>query len=391
MVRTGLEIILGNFPKDLKGKRIGILCHAPSVTKDFTHITDLLHKNQYCRLTAIFGPQHGMFGQTQDNMIEWTGYLHPGFKIPVYSLYGEHRKPTPEMLEDIDVLVIDLQDVGARLYTYAWTIKLCMEACYEEGKVIWILDRPNPIAAIGFDGPVLKKEFFTFVGGASIPLCHRMTIGEITLWLKEKYFEKCDLKITWMENWNRSMMYDHTGLPWILPSPNIPSLETAKVYPGMVLVEALNLSEGRGTTIPFELFGAPYIDSEKLLKSLYERKIPGCAFRKHNFIPTFNKFTNILCNGIQIHVTDPDSFKPVSTALDIFDAILETTNQGDLKFKDPPYEYEHNLIPFDILSGDSGMRITLQNRLSINQEKERWIEEINLFKTEFRQISAYPG
>ena len=390
MVKTGLEILLGKFPEELKGKRVGILCHAPSVTADFIHITEHFFKNKKCELKAIFGPQHGMFGQTQDNMIEWNGYMHPQYGIPVFSLYGEHRKPSPFMLKDIDSMIIDLQDVGARLYTYAWTIRLCMEACAEEGKTVWVLDRPNPIAAIGFDGPVLKKEFFTFVGGASIPMCHRMTLGEIALWLKAKYYENCDLRVVLMKNWNRSLMYNQTGLPWIIPSPNMPALTTAVVYPGTVLIEALNLSEGRGTTIPFELFGAPFIDSGKLKRNLDERKIPGCVFRVHNFIPTFNKFTGIFCDGIQIHVTDIKVFRPVATALEIFDAIIGTTSPGELKFKEPPYEYEYKLMPFDILSGDSGMRLTLQNRLSIAKEKERWVDETEIFRKEFSRIAAYP-
>jgi uncharacterized protein YbbC (DUF1343 family) len=223
-------------------------------------------------------------------MIEWTGNLHPYYNVPVFSLYGENRKPTPEMLDNIDALIVDLQDVGARLYTYAWTLKLCMEACSEAGIPVWVLDRPNPVAGLCYDGPVLKEEYFTFVGGASIPLCHRMTLGEIALWLKEKYIASCDLNIVKMEGWNRSMFYNETGLPWVLPSPNMPSLQTAIVYPGMVLFEALNVSEGRGTTIPFELFGAPFINSQLLLDRLNDRNIPGCKFRIHNFIPTFNKF-----------------------------------------------------------------------------------------------------
>ena len=172
----------------------------------------------------------------------------------------------PEMLNGIDVLLIDLQDVGARLYTYIWTVKLCMEACAEAGIPVWLLDRPNPIGRLPFDGPVLKKEYFTFVGGASIPLCHRMTIGEMALWIKDKYYPSCDLHIVWMKNWNRSSLFSDTGLPWVLPSPNIPTVQTALVYPGTVLIEALNLSEGRGTTIPFELFGAPFINPERLKK-----------------------------------------------------------------------------------------------------------------------------
>ena len=315
MVETGLETLLNHFPAELKGKKVGILCHAPSITKDFRHITEIFYSRKDCRLSAIFGPQHGLHGQTQDNMIEWQNQEHPVFNIPLYSLYGEHRKPTPEMLDDIEVLLIDLQDVGARLYTYIWTVKLCIEACTEKGIPVWILDRPNPISILDFDGPILKEEFFTFVGGASIPLCHRMTIGEMALWIKEKYYPQCDLKVVWMKNWRRSLLYSETGLPWVLPSPNMPSVNTAIVYPGTVLIEALNISEGRGTTIPFELFGAPFIDSEKLKKNLDGRKIKGCAFRVHNFIPTFHKFSGELCNGVQIHVTDINTFKPVGTAL----------------------------------------------------------------------------
>jgi len=252
-----------------------------------------------------------------------------------------------------------------------------------------VLDRPNPIARLPFDGPVLKEEFFTFVGGACIPLCHRMTIGEMALWLKEKYHPRCDLKIVMMKNWRRSSIYSETGLPWVLPSPNMPSLQTAVVYPGTVLIEALNLSEGRGTTLPFELFGAPFINGEKLIRNLLFRKIKGCAFRIHDFIPTFHKFCGELCHGLQIHVTDIATFKPVETAVEIFDAIIETTVPGSLCFIPPPYEYEYRLMPFDILSGDSGIRETLINREDIIQERERWVAEIERFKTEFRAISLY--
>ena len=389
MVLTGLEIISDHFPSALKGKRIGILCHAPSITKDFSHITDIFFQRSDCMLSAIFGPQHGIHGQTQDNMIEWRSQRHPFYKIPLYSLYGEHRKPAPEMLKDIDVLLIDLQDVGARLYTYIWTVKLCIEACSEAGIPVWLLDRPNPIGSLPFDGPVLKKEFFTFVGGASIPLCHRMTIGEMALWIKEKYYPRCDLNIVWMKNWRRSSLFSETGLPWVLPSPNMPTIQTAIVYPGTVLIEALNLSEGRGTTIPFELFGAPFIDAEKLKKNLDARNIEGCAFRIHNFIPTFHKFCGELCNGLQIHVTDINLYKPVGTALEIFDAIIETSAPDALKFNLPPYEYEYSLMPFDILSGDSGMRETLLNRKNIRIEKERWSHEIEEFRNEFRHFAVY--
>jgi uncharacterized protein YbbC (DUF1343 family) len=390
MVVTGLENIIDRLPSALKGKRIGILCHAPSITKSFTHITDIFFQRNDCRLSAIFGPQHGIHGQTQDNMIEWRSQRHPVYDIPLYSLYGEHRKPSPEMLKDIDVLLIDLQDVGARLYTYIWTVRLCIEACSEAGMPVWLLDRPNPISRLPFDGPVLKEEYFTFVGGASIPLCHRMTIGEMAMWIKDKYYPKCDLNIVWMKNWRRSSLFSETGLPWVIPSPNMPTIQTAVVYPGTVLIEALNLSEGRGTTLPFELLGAPFIYSEKLKKNLERRNIEGCIFRIHNFIPTFHKFCGEQCNGLQIHVTDFNNFKPVGTALEIFDAIIETSPAGALRFNLPPYEYENNLMPFDILSGDSGMRESLINRKNISIEKERWVDEIEEFKNEFRHFEVYP-
>lgn len=389
MVITGLDALLDHFPSSLQSKRVGILCHAPSITKDFKHITEIFFKKDCCRLSAIFGPQHGIAGQTQDNMIEWQSQIHPVYNIPLYSLYGKHRKPTPEMLRDIDVLLIDLQDIGARLYTYIWTVKLCLEACSEAGIPVLLLDRPNPIGTLPFDGPVLKEQFFTFVGGAALPLCHRMTIGEMALLIKEKYYSDCNLTVVWMKNWKRSSLFSETGLPWILPSPNMPTLQTAIVYPGTVLIEALNLSEGRGTTIPFELFGAPFINSEKLKKNLDARNIKGCAFRTHDFIPTFHKFCGELCRGLQIHVTDIRLYKPVGTALDIFDAIIETTAPGTLKFIPPPYEYEDNLIPFDILSGDSGMRESLISRKNVVIEKERWNHEIEEFKKEFHHFAVY--
>ncbi len=390
MVLSGLEQIRIKLPAGLRGKKIGILCHSSSITSDFIHIADLFFNMKGCCLSAIFGPQHGIYGQTQDNMIEWNSQIHPFYNVPLYSLYGEHRKPTPEMLAKIETLVIDLQDVGARLYTYIWTVKLCIEACSEAGIPVWILDRPNPVGRLPFDGTVLKKEFFTFVGGAEIPLCHRMTIGEMALWIREKYFSKCDLKVVWMKEWKRSSLFLETGLPWVLPSPNMPTVQTAVVYPGTVLFEALNISEGRGTTIPFELFGAPFINSEELKRNLDSRKIPGCVFRKHGFIPTFNKYKGEYCNGLQIHVTEHEHYYPVAAALEIIDAIIETSPEASLQFKQPPYEYEYKLMPFDILSGDSIMRTSLVKRIPVQVEKQRWQEEIENFKKEFSGISAYP-
>ncbi|NMC41260.1 MAG: DUF1343 domain-containing protein [Bacteroidales bacterium] len=384
-----MQVFLKSFPSEFRGKRAGILCHAPSITPDFMHVADLFARGDLCRVGALFGPQHGLFGQTQDNMIEWEGYPHPVYGFPVFSLYGKYRAPTPGMLENIDFFIADIQDVGARLYTYVWTLKNCMQECARHNIPVVVLDRPNPIAPLSFDGPVLDEKFFTFVGGASIPLCHRMTTGEIALWIKDKYFRNCDLRIFRMEGWKRSMFYSDTGLPWVLPSPNMPTLNTAIVYPGMVLFEAMNISEGRGTTIPFELFGAPFIDPYQLLKHLNDKKIPGCAFRIHNFIPTFNKYSGMFCNGLQIHITDTSVFRPVGTALEVIDSIIRTSDQGVVRFNDPPYEYEEKLIPFDILSGDKGMREALLNGTSLCRERERWEDAISEFEKEFRRMALY--
>lgn len=389
MVITGLEKISSVMPDGLKSRRLGVLSHAPGITRNFIHITDIINEHSECRLSAIFGPQHGIHGQTQDNMIEWESYEDPFLKVPVYSLYGNTRKPDEHMLSSIDALVVDLQDVGARLYTYIWTVKCCMEACADAGIPVWILDRPNPIGLLDYDGPVLKKEYFTFVGGASIPLCHRMTIGEMALWIKTFHIPDCDLNIIKMDNWSRDTLYSESGLPWVIPSPNLPSVSSVIVYPGTVLFEGTNLSEGRGTTMPFELFGAPWLNARALLSELEKRALPGCAFRIHNFIPTFHKYQDELCEGLQIHVTAPAVYRPVKTAMHILDAIIVTTPEGSLKFQGPPYEYEDKFMPFDILSGDDRMRLTLQNRLSLSEEIERWREEINAFTISFAELALY--
>ena len=388
-VLSGLDVVSAHMPSQLRGKTIGILCHSSSITSGFRFITEVFSSDSGCRLAALFGPQHGISGQTQDNMIEWESTSDPLLGVPVHSLYGEHRKPTPEMLRGLEALVVDLQDVGARLYTYIWTVKLCMEACAEAGVPVYILDRPNPIGRVQADGPVLREEFFTFVGGASIPLCHRMTIGEMAVWIRGKYIPGCELHVIRAEGWRRNSLYHETELPWVLPSPNMPSPQTALVYPGTVLAEALNLSEGRGTVIPFEVTGAPFINGHRLLGELRSRKLQGCSFRIHDYIPTFHKFAGQFCRGIQIHVTDASLFRPVVTALHLFDAIIKTSSSGSLTFNPPPYEYEYRLMPFDILSGDSRMREVLEHGLSLSDEIERWDASIAEFNAELRQMALY--
>jgi len=386
--KSGLDILLSRFPRALKGRRLGVVCHNPSITRDYVHIVDALAGRKDCRLSAIFGPQHGLFGQTQDNMVEWEGAVHPALGIPVYSLYGATRTPDAAMLSRIDALIIDLQDVGARPYTYAWTVRNCLDACARAGIPVWLLDRPNPIGALAWDGPMLSPEFFSFVGGAQIPLCHRLTMGEIAVLLKQAFFPALDLHVIWMDNWYRRSLWDDTGLPWVMPSPNMPTLDTAVVYPGMVLLEATTISEGRGTTRPFEIFGAPWLDAAKFRAEIDACKLPGCVFREHGFIPTFQKWRGEFCRGFQIHVTRPAAFKPVLTAAAIIRAIMATCD--GFQFKPPPYEYETVKMPFDILAGSEALRTALESGASLQSMTGGWREELAAFKPVFRKIAHYP-
>ncbi len=377
-VRVGLEVFLESFPKSLKGKRLGVLCHHASVVQDYQHIVDLLAARSDCTLGALFGPQHGLYGQTQDNMVEWEGELHPRLQIPVYSLYGKNRTPTMPMLQHIDALIIDLMDVGARPYTYVWTIKNCCIACAEAGIPIFILDRPNPIGLLALDGPMLSKEYFSFVGGAEIPLCHKMTLGEIALFVKQEYIPAVELHVVRMEGWKRDSLFSDTGLSWVFPSPNMPMLDTALVYPGQVLLEATNLSEGRGTTRPFEICGAPYLDQHLFLEKLNKSNLPGVVFREHGFIPTFQKWAGIMCAGIQMHVTNPAKYVPVVTTAALLVAAKEAS-AGAFAFKEPPYEYETVKMPFDILAGDDSFRTAINAGVDPQELREGWKKSYKAF------------
>ena len=281
-------------------------------------------------------------------MIEWEGYQHPRLGIPVYSLYGEHRKPTPDMLSGLDVLFVDLVDVGARYYTFIWTLLLCMEACMDAGVEVIIADRPNPINGVSIEGDPQNLNYLSFVGLHPIPVRHGKTIGELA---RDVFFERAwpDLTVLPMEGWDRQMWYDDTGLPWVMPSPNMPTLGTATVYPGMCLLEGTNLSEGRGTTRPFELFGAPWIEGESYAKDLNQLDLPGCHFRAVSFEPTFQKHAGEVCQGAQLHVTDREQFLPFQTGLEI----LRLTQREFPQFawKQPPYEYETEKLPIEILLG----------------------------------------
>ncbi len=389
MVLTGLESLKRELPQALKGKRVGVVCHAASVDNNYTHIIDVFDKLDLT-VGAIFGPQHGLFGQTQDNMIEWDGdeKAKSESSIPVYSLYGETRKPSQEMLTGLDALVIDLQDVGARPYTYIWTVKHAMDATLEAGISLWVLDRPNPVGAVKRDGAVLAPDHFTFVGGAEIPLCHGMTMGEMALWVQKEYLPTADLNVVKMEGWVRNSLFRDTGLPWVIPSPNMPTLETAIVYPGQVILETVNISEGRGTTTPFEMFGAPWINRSAFRKAFDRQDIKGVLLRDHDFLPTFNKYHNELCGGFQMHVTDLSQFETVITTAAILKAAYEIA-PNDFSFTKPPYEYEYDKPPVDIVSGDPTLRNWVLDGDHVNELRELWAKPLDTFNQKFESIKLY--
>jgi uncharacterized protein YbbC (DUF1343 family) len=353
-VRLGIERVLDGDAPHLRGPSLGLIAHPASVTSELAHSSTALLRAGF-DLRALFGPQHGARGEKQDNMVESAHFRDPATGLPVHSLYGEVRKPTPEMLEGLDALLFDLQDVGVRVYTFVWTMALAMEACAEAGVRFVVLDRPNPIGGVLREGPVLRAGYESFVGLHPVPLRHGLSCGEMARWLNTERGIGCDLEVIACTGWRRGMSWDDTGLPWVLPSPNLPTVDSCRVYPGMVLLEGTNLSEGRGTTKPFELFGAPYVNPDALGRRLGEMLGPGVTIRPCHFEPTFQKHAGRMCGGAQIHVTDRAAFRPVHTTVAILAAVKQIAPDG-FAWREPPYEYETVKPPIDILWGGDGLR-----------------------------------
>ncbi|MBK8166702.1 MAG: DUF1343 domain-containing protein [bacterium] len=376
---TGLDRLQAGGWGMLRGQRVGLLVHPASVDHNLRHARGrFAAAHDAVDLCALYGPQHGILGQTQDNMIEWSGFRDPELGIPVHSLYGEHRRPTPAMLEGIDTLVVDLQDVGARYYTFIWTLLLCLEACAEGGKRVVVLDRPNPLGGVAVEGNVLDPAYRSFVGLAPIPMRHGLTIGELAGFFRAWRALDVDLEVVWMDGWRRAMDFEATGLPWVLPSPNMPTVDTAFVYPGGCLVEGTSLSEGRGTTRPFEILGAPFVDGRRLAAVLQAWNLPGCRLRPLSFEPTFHKFAGQVCGGVQVHVTDRATFEPVATYTAAIAAIAGLWPEH-FAWKRPPYEYEPEKLPIDILAGGTRWREQLEAGLTPWQMKAGWLEELRAF------------
>jgi len=377
-VQSGLDTFIRNFPRALKSSRLGLLVHPASVNRRLEHAIDLCLKSKKFKLKALFGPQHGIRGDTQDNMVEWKGFRDKQTGLPVYSLYSHTRRPEPEMLRDIDVLVVDIQDVGSRCYTFIWTMELCMHACLKAGKSLVVLDRPNPLGGLHIEGPVLDMTYSSFVGQRPLPVRHGMTIGEIGSYLKNEFYPSMDFHVITMQGWRRKMWFDDTGLPWVMPSPNMPTLDTATVYPGMCLLEGTNLSEGRGTTRPFEIFGAPFVEPEVLLRRLKEYRLPGVVFRPMYFQPAFQKYAGSMCRGAQIHVIDREKFKPFKTGTAVIKAVRELYPKY-FQWKKPPYEYETEKMPIDILAGTDRLRKDIEKGKSVAQIEMWWEKQCLLF------------
>lgn len=387
-MKTGLEVLLESRLSLLDGARVGLIVNPASINSRFIHAADLFHKDERINLTALFGPQHGIRGETQDDMIEWQSFTDRRTGLPAYSLYGETRKPTAEMLADVDALVFDVQDVGTRVYTFVYTMALAMQAAGESGRRFIVLDRPNPINGLQIEGNIHERAFSSFVGMFPIPMRHGMTVGELAMMFKGEFGINCDLEVIKMEGWRRSMWFEETGLPWIMPSPNIPTVDTTVVYPGAVMIEGTNISEARGTTRPFEIIGAPFIDPHALVSELGKDKLPGAVFRPMHFQPTFHKFGGEICGGIQIHVTGRDQFKPVATGVAVINAIRRL-NPASFSWKQPPYEYVFDHLPFDAITGTSGLRGQIEAGLSVREIEQSWEEGIKEFAARRKPYLLY--
>jgi len=370
MATSGLEELVTHrsLQDKIKGN-VAYLCHSASIDRHFTLGVYHLQKIFGPRLVKIFGPQHGFVTDVQDNMIETQDFIHPYFKIPILSLYGKTRIPTPEMLKGVDTLVIDLQDVGTRVYTYINTMTLAMEACGKQGIKVVVLDRPNPVGGNIIEGNLLEKDFTSFVGRHPIPQRHALTMGEMAIFAKKFQGSDCELEVVMMKDWTRKMFFKDTGLPWVLPSPNLPTMEGALTFVGTVLFEGTNISEGRGTTRSLEIVGHPKIEAfgfyEKFQKIIKENELRGFELRPLMFMPTFQKHAGKACGGFQIHPTHYEEFRPW-TLCQLLCQFFYHELGTDFAWKTDPYEYEFNKLAIDLINGTDEVRYWVEQKEDLN-------------------------
>jgi len=387
-VKLGLEKTLTEEINLLKNKRIGLICNQASVNHQYQHSADLFFENPDIDLVSLFGPQHGIRGDVQDNMIETLHTLDKKTGLPIFSLYSETREPTAEMLSRIDTIVFDLQDIGCRVYTFIYTMANAMRACANAGKEFIVLDRPNPIGGEIIEGNTLEKGNESFVGQFQIPMRHGLTVGELAQLFNEEFHINCDLKVVTMDCWKRNLYSDETDAPWVMPSPNMPTVETAVVFPATVYFEGTQVSEGRGTTKPFEIIGAPYIDGKEYQEALAKLKLPGVIFREINFLPTFQKHKDEVCSGIFLHITDRKQFKPVITGIALIKTLHELYRE-EFKWKNPPYEYVYDRNPFDVIAGTTTTREQIENNLSLEKIELSWSDDVELFRETRKKYLFY--
>ncbi len=374
MSRTilGVERLINDEIDVIRGQRVGLVCNQASVMPDtFAHAADVFAANDNFTLTTLFGPQHGIRGDVQDNMIETDHSRDDRTGLPVYSLYSETREPTESMVRDIDTFVIDLQDVGCRIYTFVYTMANCMRAAKRFGKRVVVCDRPNPINGLAVEGNITEHDFKSFVGQFELPTRHGMTIGELAKMFNEHFGIGCDLTVVGMSAWQRGMWGDETGLSWILPSPNLPTVDSCVVFPATVHIEGTELSEGRGTTKPFELNGAPFIDPYAWIDALETYKFDGVKFRHVFFRPTFQKWAGSTCGGLQLHITNREAFTPVIVGI----AMIKTAYdlyKDSFEWKRDPYEYVFDQNPFDVVCGTDKIRKQIEDGVSLRAIEDTW-------------------
>jgi uncharacterized protein YbbC (DUF1343 family) len=378
-LKLGLEILLEEQSELLRGARVGLICNQASVNHELRHAADLLYDHPSIELRALFGPQHGIRGDVQDNMIETGHTVDRETGLPIHSLYSETREPTGAMLQDVDVLVFDMQDVGCRIYTFAYTMANCMAAARKFGKKVIVCDRPNPINGVDVAGNVLEPEHASFVGQFAIPTRHGMTLGELARMFNEHFELNCELDVVRMQGWERNFWHDQTDAPWVMPSPNIPTLDSATVFPATVHFEGTQLSEGRGTTRPFELVGAPYVNAEEYAQRLNDLNLAGVFFRSCIFRPTFQKHAGVSCGGVQVHVTDRDKFEPVRVGIEMVKLAYDLY-PTDFRWKEPPYEYVYDRNPFDVIAGTSSIREAIENGGAVEDMQKSWNEDLDGFR-----------
>ncbi len=377
-LKTGLDLLVAQDFAPLAGLRVGLVTHPAAVDSQLRHAIELLGASTRFKLAAIFGPEHGLLGQAQDLISVHPGESNRHAGLRVESLYGNTEAslhPTADQLRDLDALVIDLQDIGSRYYTFQATMRYCLQAALPRGIQVIILDRPNPLGGLAVEGPALTKGHESFVGCHDIAIRHGLTIGELAmLYQNELGFDDAPLTVIPCEGWQRDMLFDATGLPWVLPSPNMPTLDTALVYPGQCLIEGTNLSEGRGTTRPFEICGAPWIDATRLVQRLAGEKHPGVTFRPVWFRPTFQKHAGVDCGGVQLHITDRAAFRPVRTSLALLAALREMS--GDkFKWRTEVYEFVTTPIAIDLLFGSPRERLHLETGKPWPDLPKAWFPE----------------